>query len=154
MTIPADALKRTGYRLPTEAEWEYACRAGAVTSRYYGLSTELLENYAWYQANSQGRAWPGGDLLPNDLGLFDMLGNVYEWCQDRDGAIRPSKGGVYSDAAVTTEIVMYRPNRIFRGGMFYSQPQEVRSASRVPDVPSLQSTYVGFRLARTLPPGQ
>ena len=83
MTIPADVLKRTGYRLPTEAEWEYACRAGTITSRYYGLSIDLLGKYAWYQANSQDHAWPCGSLLPNDLGLFDMLGNVYEWCQDR-----------------------------------------------------------------------
>ena len=84
MTIPADVLKRTGYRLPTEAEWEYACRAGTVTSRYYGVSVELLGKYAWYQANSQDHAWPGGSLLPNDLGLFDMLGNVFEWVQDRE----------------------------------------------------------------------
>ena len=76
MTIPADVLERTGYRLPTEAEWEYACRAGAVTSRYYGLSAELLGKYARYLANSEEHAWPCGSLLPNDLGLFDMLGNV------------------------------------------------------------------------------
>ncbi len=76
MTIPADVLKRTGYRLPTEAEWEYACRAGAVTSRYYGQSIDLLGDYARYQANSRDHAWTCGSLLPNDLGLFDMLGNV------------------------------------------------------------------------------
>ena len=82
MSIPADVLERTGYRLPTEAEWEYACRAGAVTSRYYGDSIDLLGAYARYQANSKEHAWTCGSLLPNDLGLFDMLGNVYEWCQD------------------------------------------------------------------------
>ena len=59
-----------------------------ITSRYYGLSTDLLGTYAWYQANSQEHAWPGGSLLPNDLGLFDMLGNVYEWCQDKHGPYR------------------------------------------------------------------
>jgi formylglycine-generating enzyme required for sulfatase activity len=152
LRIPADALERTGYRLPTDAEWEYACRAGAVTSRYYGLSTELLKEYAWH--NDQEHAQPGGTRLPNDLGLFDMLGNVYEWCQDRDGAIRPSKRGVHSDTLVTTEVVMNRPNRILRGGMFYSQPLELRSASRTPDGPSLQTISVGFRLARTLNPGR
>ena len=88
MTIPADVLQRTGYRLPTEAEWEYACRAGAITSRYYGVSTDLLGKYAWYQANSQEHAWPCGSLLPNDLGLFDMLGNVFEWVQDRYGRLQ------------------------------------------------------------------
>ena len=76
-------LDRSGYRLPTEAEWEYACRAGAVTSRYYGGSVALLKDYAWYDQNSGTRAWPCGQLQPNDLGLFDMLGNVYEWCQDQ-----------------------------------------------------------------------
>jgi formylglycine-generating enzyme required for sulfatase activity len=83
MTIPADFLKRTGYRLPTEAEWEYACRSGTITSRYYGFSTDLLGKHAWYRGNSQEHAHPGGSLLPNELGLFDMLGNVWEWVQDR-----------------------------------------------------------------------
>ena len=93
MTIPADVLQRTGYRLPTEAEWEYACRAGAVTSRYYGHSIDLLDAYAWYQANSKDHAWPCGSLFPNDLGLFDMLGNVYEWCQDSIECFQTSKEG-------------------------------------------------------------
>ena len=87
MTIPADALKRTGYRLPAEAEWEYACRAGTITSRYHGPSVRLLKAYARYAANGGEHAWPGGSLLPNDLGLFDMLGNVFEWCQDGQDSI-------------------------------------------------------------------
>ncbi len=85
MSIPADVLLRTGYRLPTEAEWEYACRAGTVTSRYYGHSIGPLALYARYSANSREHAWACGGLLPNDLGLFDMLGNEFEWVHDRDG---------------------------------------------------------------------
>ena len=75
MRIKAGALERTGYRLPTEAEWEYACRAGAGTSRHYGLSDDLLPRYARHLANGGDHSWPVGGLLPNDLGLFDMLGN-------------------------------------------------------------------------------
>src|SRR5208337_1606480 len=97
MKIRADALQRTGYRLPTEAEWEYACRAGAVTSRYYGRSVELLGKYAWYLQDSQDRAWPCGQLLPNELGLFDMLGNVYEWCQELALKYRPDVTGIIND---------------------------------------------------------
>jgi hypothetical protein len=69
-------LELGGYRLPTEAEWEYACRAEAETSRYYGQSESLLEHYAWYQSNSKERSWPVARLKPNDFGLFDMQGNV------------------------------------------------------------------------------
>src|SRR5205807_2632200 len=67
-------LGRTGYRLPTEAEWEYACRAGAVTSRFYGAAEDLLGEYAWYTKTAQGTR-PGGLLKPNDFGLFDLYGN-------------------------------------------------------------------------------
>src|SRR5262249_40448148 len=84
MKVKANAQGLTGYRLPTQQEWEYACRADAVTSRYYGESEKLLEKYAWYQANSGDRTWPGGGKKPNDWGLFDMHGNVWVWCQDAE----------------------------------------------------------------------
>ncbi len=105
MKIPADILDRKGYRLPTEAEWEYACRAGTSTSRYYGPSFELLGKYAWY-STIDGHAQPAGSLVPNDLGLFDMLGNVYEWCQERNRLYRPVRKGLYTDRAGIEETIV------------------------------------------------
>ena len=98
MTIPDNVLQRTGYRLPTEAEWEFACRSGTVTSYYFGRSIELLDKYAWYQPNSNQHARSCGSLLPNDLGLFDMLGNEYEWVQDRIRRSMPKRSGIFIDA--------------------------------------------------------
>ncbi len=154
MVIPADALKRTGYRLPTEAEWEYACRAGAVTSRYYGSSPELLGRYAWYQANSGNRAHPCGSLLPNDFGLFDMLGNVFEWCQDRNASYRPSRKGLFIDDLSIDEFVSDGRVRICRGGAFATPAEEARASARAGDQPLFSSYMNGFRVARTLKPDQ
>ena len=151
MTIPADVLDRKGYRLPTEAEWEYACRAGTVTSRYYGVSLELLEKYEWYRANSHDRAWPCGSLMPNDLGLFDMLGNVYEWSQDANMARRPEKSGGSIDKILESEEVKTDVYRVLRGGAFGVGPSDARAAQRSVDLPMNATIYYGFRLARTLP---
>jgi formylglycine-generating enzyme required for sulfatase activity len=149
MTIPANVLRRTGYRLPTEAESEYACRAGTMTGRYYGLTTDLLGKYAWYLANSKEHAWSCGSLLPNDLGLFDMLGNESEWVNDRDGAPRPGARGRYNDIIKTPEYVLEKHPRPQRGGAFGDLPAFVRSAHRSRYAPSYRDTLVGFRPART-----
>jgi formylglycine-generating enzyme required for sulfatase activity len=149
MTIPADSLQRTGYRLPTEAEWEYACRSGTMTARYYGTAIDLLGRYTWYQANSREHAWSGGSLLPNDLGLFDMLGNVYEWVNDRFDAARPWAKDRYSDYMNTSEYIIEKHLRLLRGGSIYDSPASVRSASRDWVAPSNRSIYGGFRPART-----
>jgi hypothetical protein len=83
MKLVPDTRNRTGYRLPAEAEWEYSCRAGSTTGYSFGAPWELLEKYGWYGAKSPDRTTPPGSLKPNDLGLFDLHGNVWEWCQDR-----------------------------------------------------------------------
>jgi serine/threonine protein kinase/formylglycine-generating enzyme required for sulfatase activity/tetratricopeptide (TPR) repeat protein len=151
MSIPADILERTGYRLPTEAEWEYACRSGTVTSRYYGHSIDLLDAYARYQANSDGHAWTCGSLFSNDLGLFDMLGNMYEWCQD---SVIPSKlwrKEICNDVIIASVVVDEKSPRLLRGGAFDYQPRFVRSAFRFWSAPLFRNTRVGFRPCRTYP---
>jgi formylglycine-generating enzyme required for sulfatase activity len=151
MLIPADILERTGYRLPTEAEWEYGCRAGAVTSRHYGNSTDLLDQYAWWRGNSREHAWSCGGLLPNDLGLFDMLGNVFEWCQDRADTFRKGKKGLHQDTIDPRPSLHERNPRLIRGGAFSGHTGFVRSAVRNGLSPSFLNSDLGFRLARTCP---
>jgi formylglycine-generating enzyme required for sulfatase activity len=140
----------TGYRLPTEAELQYACRAGTTTSRYFGLSEGLLPQYAWYQANGQNRTWPIGRLEANDFGLFDMLGNTMKWCFDRYGNYPEQKDKVFEDTP-TTQPVETGESRVLRGGAFYSQPSAVRSAYRDNDPPGYRGHLVGFRPIRTWP---
>jgi formylglycine-generating enzyme required for sulfatase activity/tetratricopeptide (TPR) repeat protein len=145
MIIPANVLQRRGYRLPAEAEWEYACRAGAMTSRSYAHSVDLLGKYAWFIANSHEHAWPGGSLKPNDLGLFDMLGNVYEWCQERAAVYQPGRM-----ESPSYDIIDDTP-RLLRGGAFTDRPASVRSAyrGRIWVAPTGRLINYGFRLART-----
>jgi len=149
MSIPADVLHRTGYRLPTEAEWEFACRAGTVTSRYYGNSIDLLGAYAWYQANCPERLWMCGSLLPNDLGLFDMLGSVLEWCHDSPNIYRFGRKMLYRDTIYVSEYINTNVYRLLRGGGFILQTQSVRSALRYTQPAKQSNLYYGFRPART-----
>ena len=82
MRVRPGYLERTGHRLPTYAEWEYACRAGSRTARPFGNRDELVGEYAWYVENSARQIHPVGRLKPNAFGLFDMLGNALEWCHE------------------------------------------------------------------------
>jgi serine/threonine protein kinase/formylglycine-generating enzyme required for sulfatase activity len=138
----------TGYRLPTQAEWEFACRAGTVTSRYYGASNQLLPNYARFAANSQNHLWSVGTLEPNDLGLFDMLGNASEMCFDLTSDYRKGRGNIVDDAP--TVAVDAGQRRVVRGGSYQSGPGLVRSGRRT-DVndPNSRNSVRGFRPART-----
>ena len=141
-------LSLLGYRVPTRAEMEYATRAGAVTCRYYGETEELLSKYAWYMKNSKDLPWPVGTLKPNDLGLFDALGNVHTWCLDWGLGISHSKGDEVYDEEEQKE---GRGSRVIRGGSFQVQGAYVRSADSLGHAPTGRSVSVGFRVARTWP---
>jgi formylglycine-generating enzyme required for sulfatase activity len=167
MEVPAAATGKEGFRLPTEAEWEYICRAGTETARPYGESPQLLDRYAWTWRNSDDFAHPAGGLLPNEFGMFDVLGNVWEWCHDgpdrwyeEGGILRPYPTGTSRDRPagdpghlerVLVEDGVRAMWRALRGGAFNYAPWKARSAHRdwmpTTDVVS----YVGFRVVRTWP---
>jgi formylglycine-generating enzyme required for sulfatase activity len=149
LKLPPDYLKRTGYRLPTEAEWEYACRAGAVTSRCYGSDERLLDRYAWYFTNAAERNWPVGGKLPNDFGLFDMHGNVWTWCQDIAFVYPSNIGGRAVEDKEDIRDISDRFSRALRGASFGYLASLVRCANRFYDRPSVRNVPVGVRPART-----
>ncbi|NND99995.1 MAG: formylglycine-generating enzyme family protein, partial [Pirellulaceae bacterium] len=148
MTMPSDYLNRSGYRLPTEAEWEFACRSGATTSRYYGNADPLLGQYAWFRDNSDDRTWPVGHKRPNDAGLFDMHGNVQEWCQEAHRHYSRDLGAVSEDRE-DLEPIVNSIRRILRGGSFGVRSTEVRSAFRGFNRPLNRYNNSGFRPAKT-----
>src|SRR5262245_55904017 len=152
MRLARDYLQRTGYRLPTEAEWEYCCRAGAETARYYGRTQELLPKYAWYLRNAKERTWPVGSLKPNDLGLFDMLGGAWSWCSDSYSSyeIGPSHFSFVDDDIDSQSPVGEGVTRVLRGGSFLYPQSDLRAANRNWVRPSYRNYNVGFRVARTL----
>jgi formylglycine-generating enzyme required for sulfatase activity len=142
-------LSLEGYRLATEAEWEYACRAGAVTARHYGESDDLLPKYAWYLKNAADSSRPVGPKKPNDLGLFDVHGNVYSWCQE---SYRPYPAAGVSMVIEDKEddlVIKYTDGRVLRGGSYGLPASYVRSAYRYRNVPTNRYANVGFRPART-----
>jgi len=143
----------TGYRLPTQAEWEFACRAGTVTRRYYGTSDRLLPNCARFLANSENHLGPVGTLEPNDFGLFDMLGNADELCFDTVIRMQPDKvddvSKVYEDKP-TNGPIEENVARVVRGGSYTLDRIALSSGRRfVVNSPAIQSDLIGFRPART-----
>ena len=133
-----------GLRLPSEAEWEYACRAGTSSRYYTGDSDADLDRAGWYVGNSGGTLHPVGEKEPNAFGLYDMHGNVYEWCQDLwhdDYTDAPTDGSAWESGSGS--------GRVLRGGGWGFGAANCRSAVRYFDDPGNRYDYVGFRLLRT-----
>lgn len=127
------------FRLPTEVEWEYACRAGSSTAYYWGNSFD--DRYAWTLRNSRGAIQEVGTRLPNAWGLYDMSGNLWEWCEDAYNRNYPG-----SEEATTRRMRFKNNDRILRGGSWNVNPEFSRSANRSRNVPETQMDYDGFRV--------
>ena len=140
----AQLNKKTGkvYRLPTEAEWEYACRAGH-DSTYCG--EKEVGDMAWFKDNSGGKTMPVAKRQPNAWGIYDMSGNVYEWVQDD---YHPNYKGAPSDGRAWEG---GGKSRVLRGGSFDNIAQKLRAANRADLAGARRGAYDGFRIARTLP---
>jgi len=133
-----------GYRLPTEAEWEYACRAGSTGKWCFGDDEARLGDYAWIDANAMGTTHPVGQKKANAWGLHDMHGNVREWCQDWYGD--------YPGGSVTNPTgASSGSSRVYRGGGWNYAAGGCRSAIRSSYDPSYRHFNLGFRIARNLP---
>lgn len=139
-----NSLTRKNYRLPSEAEWEYAAGGGTTSrTRWAGTNNESsLGNYAWYHGNSNDKTHPVGSKSPNGLGLYNMSGSVWEWCEDDwhnnyNGS--PTDGRPWVD-----HLRGYR--RVLRGGGWYCDADYCRAASRNLNTPDYRGNSVGFRL--------
>jgi formylglycine-generating enzyme required for sulfatase activity len=128
------------YNLPTEAQWEYACRAGTTTRYSFGDSDNALGDYAWYDSNSGKQTHPVSQKRPNAWGLYDMHGNVWEWCLDWKDSY-PS-GRVSNPTGPSSASF-----RVFRGGSWYSSSRYCRSAFRYDGSPGNRIGDLGFRPA-------
>jgi formylglycine-generating enzyme required for sulfatase activity len=138
----------SGYRLPTEAEWEYACRAGATNRYYFGDRTEDLKSNAWFDGNAQGKPHPSAHWKPNAWGLFDMTGNVWEWCNDIYGVKY-----YRTSPAENPRGPEQGEKRVLRGGAWSSKADNCASWTRNCDEPGFTDVCLtmdsnGFRTVR------
>jgi len=144
--LPSEKAVGNIYRLPTEAEWEYACRAGTTTQFSFGDDDSDLGNYAWYAENSlyaensAPTTHPVGSKLPNAWGLYDMHGNVWEWCQDWDG---DDSSGSFTDPDGPAS----GSHRVLRGGSWGGSAALCPSAYRIMHYPSERYSDFGFRVS-------
>jgi formylglycine-generating enzyme required for sulfatase activity len=139
-------LEDTEYRLPTEAEWEYACRAGSTSRWCFGDADAGLDEYAWYEGNSREETHPVGQKKPNAWGLYDMHGDVWEWCADWFD--------VYGETPQTDpQGPQSGSDRVIRGGSWSSRPRGCRSSFRDGVSPEDRGGNLGFRVARRLSGG-
>ena len=138
--LPEEKKAGRVYRLPTEAEWEYACRAGSKTAYSFGADSKTLGDYAWFGGNSGQQTHPVGEKKANAWGLYDMHGNVWEWCSDWYG-VYPM--GSVSDPSGPSEGSV----RVYRGGCWSGGAAFCRSAVRLWFVPSNRIDDYGFRVA-------
>jgi len=134
------------YRLPSESEWEYACRAGTTTRFYWGDSDSesTMGRYCWYSGNSSSSTHPVASKEPNAWGLYDMSGNVWEWCEDKytsDYDDCPTDGRAYTGSG---------SDRVLRGGSWLCSAEICRSADRSGYSPGNGLSYLGFRVARSV----
>jgi formylglycine-generating enzyme required for sulfatase activity len=152
MTIVANYASRSGYRLPTEAEWEYACRANAQTAWSCGqVDAELMSRYAWWYGtsivNGIQKSSPVGRLKPNDFGLFDMHGNAGEWCQE---PFRQPKNDVPHLGGIGAEVVKDKVDRAVVEGSFSYPFGNIRSTDRGGLEPGIDVSGIGFRPVRSV----
>jgi formylglycine-generating enzyme required for sulfatase activity len=140
-----------GYRLPTEAEWEYACRAGTTSRYFFGDDPRKLRRYAWFKANAHKTTRPAGQKEPNRWGLVDMQGNVSEWCHDFCGE------GYYAQAeSENPRGPASGEYRVLRGGNWDSSEETCRSSARHFEAPAFADVCfrrdaIGFRCVRRAP---
>ena len=138
--IKLNQLTGKRFRLPTEAEWEYACRGGKKSRGYKYSGSNTIDDVAWYTSNSSGETHPVATKSPNELGIYDMSGNVWEWCQDWKGS--------YSNAAQTNPTGASSGSyRVNRGGSWRSSAKYCRSSYRSYGTPGYRGSHLGLRLA-------